>query len=181
MSTSAQSSTVLRVAAYTIPGVPDLGDEPRERRRLLLPAPAGLDRERQVGALEAGDEIERVLEAELGGDVGADVRRGGGRERGGGHAQLRAEAGEPPVVRAKIVAPLADAVGLVHDEARRANAPQQLPEAAGSQALGCDVHQVEPSRRQLGLDGGRARGVPGPSAAPPRRSRGPGARPPGPS
>ena len=51
----------------------DLGDEPRERSRLLLPAPAGLDRERQVGSLEAGDEIERVLEAELGGDVGADV------------------------------------------------------------------------------------------------------------
>ena len=140
-----------------------LGDEPRERRRLLLPAPAGLDRERQVGALEAGDEIERVLEAELGGDVGADVRRGGGRERGGGHAQLRAEAGEPPVVGTEIVAPLADAVGLVHDEARRANArasSSRKPLAA--QALGCDVQQIAAAR---------------PPARPRPRTRSCGARP----
>ena len=80
--------------------------------------------------------------------------RGGGRERGGRHAQLRAEAAEPPVVRTKIVAPLADAVGFVHDEPHGADAPEQLPEAAGPEALGGDVHQVEPSRRQLGLDGG---------------------------
>ena len=101
-------------------------------------------------------------------------RRGGGRERGGRHAQLRTEAPEPPVVRAEIVAPLADAVGLVHDEPHRANAPEQLPEAAGPQALGGDVDQVEPSRRQLRLDGRRRR------VAADRAHEGPGGRPPRP-
>ena len=181
MSTSAQSSTRLAGGGIHDARRSDLGDQPRERSRLLLPAPARLDRERQVGSLEAGDEIERVLETELGGDVGADVGRGGGREGGGRHAQLRAEAPEPPVVRAEIVAPLADAVGLVHDEPHRANAPEQLAEAAGPQALGGDVHQVEPSRRQLRLDGGALVRCAVPSAAPRRRSRGLAGRPPGPS
>ena len=124
------------MAAYTIPGVPDLGDEPRERSCLLLPAPAGLDRQRQVGPLEAGDEIERILQTELGGDVGADIRRGGGRERGGRHAQLRAESSQPPVVRAEIVAPLADAVRLVDDEPHRATAPEQPPKPRGPSRSG---------------------------------------------
>ena len=42
--------------------------------RLLLAPAAGLHRQGEVGALEAGDQIERIPQAELGGDVGAHVR-----------------------------------------------------------------------------------------------------------
>ena len=118
------------------------GPSPPTRRRqcgrLVLPAAAGLDGQRQVRALEAGDEIERVAEPELHGDVGSHLRRGRGGECRGRHAQVGADAGEPPVVGPEIVPPLADAVRFVdHDQARgpaRPSSSRKAPLASRSGA-----------------------------------------------
>ena len=107
-----------------MPGQPDLAHQALERGSLFLPSSAALDREREVGPLEAGDQLQRAVQPELVGDVGPDLRRGGGGESGRGDAELGAEPGEPAIVRPEIVAPLADAVRLVdHQAGRRRPAP----------------------------------------------------------
>ena len=111
---------------------PDLRDQPGERRRLLFPAAAGLDGKRQVRALEAGDEVERIAEAELDGDVGPYIGRGRGGESRRRYAQVGAEPREPPVVGPEIVPPLADAVRLVHYQP---GGPHPARAARGSRAL----------------------------------------------
>ena len=85
----------------------------------------------------------------MGGDVGPHLGRGGGRERRGRDAQLGSDTREAPVVGPEIVAPLADAVGLVDHETRGREAAKHLAEGCAPEPLGRDVEQLEASGGQL--------------------------------
>ena len=100
-------------------GVPAV---PREDLlQLLLQRGARQDAVDEVGPIERADELDGVAQLQLRRDVAPDAR---GRRRG---ERVQADAGKPraqraelPVLRAEVVAPLADAVRLVdRDEARR--------------------------------------------------------------
>ncbi len=108
-----------------------------------------LRRERQLGPGEAGDEGRGLAQAQLRADVLARAGVGGGGDRQPGHAgkDLR-QAAEVAVLGPEVVAPLADAMGLVDgDEAKRRGA-QPLEGPGLQEPLGREVDQVEPAGRQ---------------------------------
>ena len=140
---------------------PHLAHESLQDQALLLSPATALDGEREVGALEARHQLQRRPQAELIGDVGTHLGRGGGGESGRRHGQLRAEAREPAVVGPEVVSPLADAVGLVHDEAGGPGLRQGGTETVMPEALRRHVDQLEMASRQgplglLALGGGHA-------------------------
>ena len=61
------------------------------------------------------------------GDLGARFGVGGGGERGQRHIERRSQFADAQVVGPEIVAPLADAMRLVHGDQPDADAPQQAP------------------------------------------------------
>src|SRR2546426_4492650 len=90
---------------------------------------------------------------QLGDDVAAHLR--GRRRRVGVHGDARegrAQHAELPVLRAKVVAPLADAVRLVHREESRVRTREALCEALHHQALRRHVEQMVPARVEAGED-----------------------------
>lgn len=96
-----------------------------------------------VGAVEGGDDPERVRHAEHLGDVVPD---GGGG--GGGDGQHRsgddlAEKVDAPEGGAELVAPLRDAVRLVDGDEGDGGRTQQASQLAGLQALGGAEEEVE--------------------------------------
>ncbi len=60
-------------------------------------------------------------------DLGAGLGIGGGGQRHGLDAEARAQLADPEIIRAEVVAPLADAMGLVDGEQGDADAAQQRP------------------------------------------------------
>ncbi len=106
----------------------------------------------QIGSIERSDELDRILQPELHDDVAAYPR---GRGRGVGVQadvlKLRAEVPELAILRPEIVAPLADAVRLVHgdetDAALREQRQERLAALAG-QPLRRDVEQPKSTRAQ---------------------------------
>ena len=73
----------------------------------------------QVGPVEAGDELGRVAEIELIGDIAADdVGRGCRQRDASGAAELAAGLADLRVVGPEVVPPLADAVGLIDRQKR---------------------------------------------------------------
>ena len=78
----------------------------------------------------------------------------------GGRADLATGLADPGVVGPEVVAPLADAVGLVDRQQRRLDPGHRLDEPGAPEPLGGDVDQVVPA----GLDLERA----GPAARPGR-------------
>ena len=102
----------------------------------------------QVRPVEpADDRLDRIY-AELVQDVFAHRRGRGGREREHGRmAELSDHAAEREVGGAEVVAPLADAVRLVHDEERNVYGLQQLQEAFVLELLGRRVDDAQRSRR----------------------------------
>ena len=98
----------------------------------------------EVGAVEVADEHERVAQGQLLGDVAAHALGGRGRisvERCVG--ELLAQRAQLPVLRTKIVAPMADAMRLVDGEGLRAGAPQQLPKSGKGQPLRGDEQHLQ--------------------------------------
>ncbi len=77
----------------------------------LLPAT-----DQEVRAKEGALEPCRLLHAQLVDDVPGHSPRGGGRQSKDRNIQPLLQALEAPVGRPKIVAPLADAMGLVHHQ-----------------------------------------------------------------
>ena len=131
-----------------------LAPPPGEEGQQLADALAArLDRIADIGPVEARDETLRLLQPELAGDVGACLGVGRRGERNAGHARkaLR-QHGEAPVVRAEIVAPLADAMRLVDGEQRERRPVQHVEEARRGEALGRHIDEVEPAFAQRPLD-----------------------------
>ncbi len=112
------------------------GDErgPLARDRAL--AVEAQDVEGEVGPVEAGAHPLGFAQGQAGDDLLGDLRR---RGRRASHHRRVAELGDhrrqAQVVRAEIVAPLADAVGLVDDEQRERPVPQRGPERPAREAL----------------------------------------------
>ena len=110
----------------------------------------------EVRAIKRSDELDRVVQAELGGDVLPDA---GGRCRRvrmkTDPRQKLPQPAELPVLRPEIVAPLADAMGFVHgDEANPAGCEdiQETFAAVAHEPLGGDVQQTIPALAQSGDD-----------------------------
>ena len=96
-----------------------------------------------------------MLEAKLGDDVGAYLRRRGGRVGVDGRPGKRLpQDPELAILRPEVMPPLADAVRLIDREERRTGAPEPLRESRQRQPLGRDVEQVHPRHREVALDGG---------------------------
>ncbi len=143
----------------------------RVHQALALSPAVHLDRaEGEVRAGEAAHHLGCVGgQAEPRQDLVADDRGRGGRA--GEHARGREigdQSADLEVLRAEVVAPLADAVGLVHRDERDVDLVEHGPEAGERQPLGRDVHQPERA-------GGQPRHAPSVSrprrAWPPDRSR----------
>ena len=101
----------------------------------------------QVRAVEARDDHLGRAHLEGAQDVLADA--GGRRGRKGEHGRVPEVphgARQEQVVGAEVVAPLRDAVGLVHHEQANPGAPEGEHELQGPQALGGDVEHLDLSR-----------------------------------
>ncbi len=116
-------------------------DQPR---RLVGGAAGARHRPAKVGPVEAAHVEARRLHVQLLGDVEAHLRRGGGGQR---HQSRRRQTDDRvpqlAVVGAKLVPPLADAVGLVDGQQRQrvADLGQRVEEARAAEPLGRDVDQ----------------------------------------
>ena len=130
-----------------------------EGQQLLAGIVALDDRIADVGPVEAGDEHPRRLKAEALDDVVAGERVGGGRQR---HARDAGEelgdAGQFAIFGPEVVAPLAEAMGLVDGKERNVDAGQQLGEAGCRQPLGRHIEQVELAAREPAAHLGRLLG-----------------------
>jgi len=109
-----------------------------------------------VGAIEAGNELARLLQREPFDDLAArrGIRRRGERDaRHGGEAFV--QHGQRAVLGAEVVAPLRDAMRLVDGEqgqpGRFLNLFQQGKEAGHQQAFRGDIEQVELAAQQAAL------------------------------
>ena len=88
------------------------------------------------------------------------IRRRG--ERGQRHVQRAAQFADAQVIGAKIMAPLADAMRLVHGDQRDVDAPQHAHRRAGGEAFGRDIEQFErPCLQRLPDGGGLFLGIAG--------------------
>ena len=97
----------------------------------------------EIGAVETGDVTARVAQFQMGDNVLAHPLRGGGGERHEGHAgKMIAQIGDLPVFRPEIMAPFADAMGLVNGDEPDLPALQIGDHAREHQALGRGVEQT---------------------------------------
>ncbi len=115
-----------------------------DQQLLSLAGPSRRRQQRQVGAVEAGDDGLLGGDAEAGADVGHHGRRGGRRERQ--HAlgpELARPRSQLEVVRPEVVPPLGDAVRLVDREQRDRRLGQLGEEALVVEPLGCDVEELQ--------------------------------------
>ena len=98
----------------------------------------------EVGAAEAVDEERGIAELELGDDVLLHGGRGGGGEGEDGRGAKGGEVlAEGAVVGAEVVAPDADAVGLVDGDEGGLAAGEHLGKAGDAHPLGRDEEEVE--------------------------------------
>jgi len=111
----------------------------------LAPRPGlALGGEGQLRPVEGGDELPGAAQVQ----ALADVLPGPG-VGGGGHRQPRdpgedlGQAPQQPVFGAEVVAPLADAVGLVDGDDRQVNLGQPLQHPGLQEALGRDIEEVQ--------------------------------------
>ena len=102
----------------------------------------------QVGTGEAADELAGVGgKAEAREDLVADHRgRGGGAREHGGPRQVGEQPADLEILRAEVVPPFADAMGLVHRHQRTREIPQQGAEAGKAEPLRRDVDEAKGAR-----------------------------------
>ena len=110
---------------------------------LLLVAGGARHLDEEVGPVEASDENLGIVQPERADDVLSHLGRGGGGERQDAlGAQVSARFGELEVVGPEIVSPRRDAVRLVDGEEGDPHLRDGVPEGAGPEPLGRDVHQT---------------------------------------
>ena len=115
----------------------------RKRSGLQGRVPLWADFDKQVLAVEAGDELVRLREPQAGGDVGPDARGGGGGQRqADGLRETLAHFDQLAVFGAEVVAPFGDAVGLVDGQQVDLHTRKQVEQARGQQRLGRHVEQA---------------------------------------
>jgi hypothetical protein len=107
----------------------------------------------EIRSVEVADKHFRVAQVQLVDDVPSDRLRGRRRERverrlGESLAQTR----ELPVLGAKVVAPMADAVSLVDGERPHSQLAQEVLEPFRHNPLGRDEQQAHPAHPQLAGD-----------------------------
>ena len=118
-------------------------------RQLVAP----LDAVSQVGAVEAADEDLRLTERQLLDDVVADsLIRGRGEGVDADLGELLAKEFQSAIVGPKVVAPVADAVGLVDRKKTDARVPQTLDQPFRVETLGGQIDQLEPLGIQVSCD-----------------------------
>ena len=123
------------------------GSDPRQQAVTLLRlAAAAVDGHHQVLPNEPGDLPHRFAQAQAGDDIQPHPRRRCRRER----SDRRPAAGgdgiaETAVVRAKVVSPAGDAVGLVDDETRHLQPPQRIEDAARADPLRRQIEEAQPA------------------------------------
>ena len=107
----------------------------------------------EVRPEEIADEDDRVAQAELLDDVGADARGGGGGERvHGGVGEEFLESAELAVVRAETVAPMADAVGFVDGEGADPRTAKTGEERFVGESFGRDENELVFAPFDPGMD-----------------------------
>ena len=97
----------------------------------------------QVGPIEVADQHDRIAQGELGDDVAADLLGGGGGVGvDGGVGEELAQPAQLAIFGAEIVAPVADAMGLVDGEGADADLLQKRGRSRSAPAV--------PARRTAG-------------------------------
>ena len=81
---------------------------------------------------------------EAGDDLGPRFLIRGGGEGGKRHVQRPAQIADAQVIGAEIVAPLTDAMRLIHRDQRGVDAPEERQRTAGGQPFGRHVEQLQP-------------------------------------
>ncbi len=169
------------------PGGPRAAERLGELRvHLAVPLALGGDVPRPQGEVRAREATEHLRGVGSQPEPDEDlVPDDGSRGRGAGEDPRRAQLGEEradlEVVGAEVVAPLADAVGLVHGDERRREVRDERAEARVGQPLRGDVGQLEgpgaqpreragASRRPRASRRGRSRSRRGPRAPGPGRA-----------
>ena len=102
------------------------------------------DLEGQVGPVEAGDGHKGVFQVQQGEDVLPDLGGGGGG-KGGDHrpaGELSQKLRDGQVAGAEVLAPLGDAVGLVHGDHGDGGVLGEVQKLRGEQALGSHVDDL---------------------------------------
>ena len=104
---------------------------------LTISVHSGDDPIDQVRPIESPDQDGRIVESQLPHDVGADLL-GGGRGVGvdGGFGEAVLERHEMAILRAEVVAPMADTMGFVNREGAHSRSLDQPDEARREQPLG---------------------------------------------
>mmetsp|Transcript_88469 Transcript_88469/g.245708 ORF Transcript_88469/g.245708 Transcript_88469/m.245708 type:complete len:224 (+) Transcript_88469:1982-2653(+) len=123
-------------------GLRVLRQMPRECPQVLLEATLLLGRDEKVWPVHGRHALKAALRdlahAQRGADVFPNLRRGGGRERQQGHARHHLpEAAELTVGRPEVLAPLADAVGLIHSNCTEGLPCMERLDARLEAARGC--------------------------------------------
>ena len=137
------------LAALAVNDPAVFGPGANEGERLLVRPGFGADAIGEVGPVEAGDVTTRLAQFQQTDDIGAHALRCRGRQRH--HRRLRkqiAHRGKLAVFRPKIMAPFADAMGLVNGE--QIDVPLlQIGQKPGEQSEPAVVQPAEPPARLL--------------------------------
>jgi hypothetical protein len=158
----------IRPALHVLPGsgVDDTGwsylvEDPFQEAAFISTVTAWFHRQREVGALEAGYQLERFSQVQLARYIGSDVRGGGCREGCHRNSELGTQFTQAQVVGSEVVSPLANAMGLIHNQARNSRSGKGVPESPVCQSFRGNVNQMQTSGRQIVQSKGpRARGRP---------------------
>ena len=129
------------------PGVAGRGPlgRPLDQRPVLrVGVGEALDRDHDLGPLEPLDDDGGIAHVQALDDVGADRGRGRGREGDDDRVVEDVDdVAEAAIVGPEVVAPLADAVGLVDHEQRRLGGHQGVERVVAGELLGGEEHELE--------------------------------------